>query len=310
MALGCAYMGKRTAVGTSGGGFSLMVEGLGLSGQAELPVVVVYGQRAGPSTGMPTYSAQTDLLFVLSAGHGEFPRFVVAPGDVSEAFYWSGMALNLAWKFQIPAFVLTEKDFCLGAFSFDQRILPEVVEEPFSNWDGLSTYRRYEVNESGVSPQIFPPVPGQVIKTNSYVHDEDGITSESPEVAKGIADKRIRKFNSLASELADKHTVNVSGNGDTALLCWGYTKGVCMELASYMKVKVIQPIVLSPFPAAAVREALAGVTQVITVECNTLGQLSILLRQNGFKVDHEVQKYDGRSFSIEELENEIKKVMA
>jgi len=109
MSLGFAYSGVKSAVGTSGGGFCLMTEGLSLAGQAELPVVVMLGQRTGPSTGLPTYTAQGDLHFILNAGQGEFSRFIVAPGDAEEAYYWSSVALNMAWKYQIPAFILSIK---------------------------------------------------------------------------------------------------------------------------------------------------------------------------------------------------------
>ena len=119
MAQGFAYAGVKAAVGTSGGGFCLMTEGLSLAGMAEMPVVVVMAQRTGPSTGLPTYTAQGDLHFVLNAGQGEFPRFIVAPGDAEEAYYWAGVALNLAWKFQVPSFILTDKIVSESQYSFD-----------------------------------------------------------------------------------------------------------------------------------------------------------------------------------------------
>ncbi|MEN6349407.1 MAG: 2-oxoacid:acceptor oxidoreductase subunit alpha [Syntrophomonas sp.] len=310
MALGYAYMGKKTAVGTSGGGFSLMVEGLGLAGQAELPVVVVMGQRAGPSTGMPTYTAQTDLHFVLNASQGEFPRFIAAPGDANEAYYWSGVALNIAWKYQMPAFVLSDKTLGLGMFSFDSGIVEELKEEQPALWDGTGRYRRYQLNGNGISPMAFPPLPGQVVKINSYVHDEDGITSEEPSIAKGGTDKRFLKERRLAEELEAYETVKVYGQGKTALLCWGTNKGVCMETAARFNVKVIQVVVLSPFPQETLTEAMEGVEKVISVECNALGQLAILLRQHGFHVDETILKYDGRPFSLEDLESQVKKVMA
>lgn len=240
MALGYAYMGVKAAVGTSGGGFSLMVEGLGLAGQAELPVVVVMGQRAGPSTGMPTYTAQTDLHFVINAGQGEFPRFIVAPGDAEEAYYWSGVALNKAWKYQMPAFILSDKTLGLGLFSFDSSLEEDLQEEPHVIWNGQGKYQRYKYTADGVSPLAFPPLAGQVIKTNSYVHDEYGITSEDSIVAKEVVDKRFLKEKLLARELEDYETVKVYGQGNTALLCWGSNKGVCIETAQKFDLKVIQ----------------------------------------------------------------------
>ena len=119
MALGFASAGKRAAVGTSGGGFCLMTEGLSLAGMAELPVVILMSQRTGPSTGLPTYTGQSDLRFVLHAGQGEFPRLIVAPGDASEAFLWSARAMELAWRCQVPAFILTDKTLSEGTYSTD-----------------------------------------------------------------------------------------------------------------------------------------------------------------------------------------------
>lgn len=309
MALGYAYKGVKTAVGTSGGGFSLMVEGLGLAGQAELPVVVVMGQRAGPSTGMPTYTAQADLHFVLNASQGEFPRFITVPGDAEEAYYWSGTALNLAWKYQIPAFVLTDKTLGLGLYSFNPGLAGNLQEESPLLWDGTGDYRRYQDTESGVSPLAFPPRPGQVIKVSSYVHDEYGVTAEEPQTARATADKRLRKERALSRELEGYQTVKVYGQGKTALLCWGSNKGVCLEIAEKFGLKVIQMLVLSPFPEKALAEAVDGVERIISVECNSTGQLAKLLRQQGYKVDDLILKYDGRPFSLEDLENEVKRVI-
>jgi 2-oxoglutarate ferredoxin oxidoreductase subunit alpha len=309
MALGYAYMGIKTAVGTSGGGFSLMVEGLGLAGQAELPVVVVMGQRSGPSTGMPTYTAQTDLHFVLNASQGEFPRLIVAPGDADEAYYWSGVALNKAWKYQMPAFILSDRTLGMGLFSFDASLEEELQEEIPDTWDGQGEYQRYKYTADGVSPLAFPPLQGQIIRSTSYLHDEYGFTTEDPGAAKAVVDKRFLKERALARELEDYETVKVYGQGNTALLCWGSNKGVCVETAQKFGLKVIQMVVLSPFPAKALSEAVNGVEKIISVECNATGQLAILLQQHGYHIDEQILKYDGRPFSLEDLENDVKKVM-
>lgn len=309
MALGYSYMGVRNAVGTSGGGFSLMVEALGLAGQAELPAVIVMGQRSGPSTGMPTYTAQTDLNFVLNASQGEFPRFIAAPGDAEEAYYWSGVAMNKAWKYQMPAFILTDKTLGLGYYSFDESLVPEVKVEEARLWDKQGKYERYKMTNDGISPIAFPSIEGQAVKATSYVHDEYGITTEKPEIAKALADKLIMKEKKLAKDLEDYETVKVYGEGKTALLCWGTNKGVCLEVARKYDMKVIQMIVMSPFPTKSLTRALEGVEKVINVECNAKGQLAILLKQNGFNVDEMILKYDGRPFSIEDLDLEVKKVM-
>jgi 2-oxoglutarate ferredoxin oxidoreductase subunit alpha len=309
MALGYSYMGVRNAVGTSGGGFSLMVEGLGLAGQAELPSVIVLGQRAGPSTGMPTYTAQSDLNFVLNAGHGEFPRLVAAPGDAEEAWYWSGVVMNKAWKYQIPAFILADKTLCLGMYSFDKDVAGEIEEEQPVLWDGKGDYRRYAASLDGISPLAFVPVKSQAVKSSSYVHDEFGLTTEDPAVARSLADRRAAKLEKLSLELEGYETVKTYGQGKTALLFWGTNKGVCFETSRKLGLKAVQVLVLSPFPEKALAAALQGAEKVIIVECSSQGQLTQLMKLHGFEVDEQVLKYDGRPFSLEELENEVKKVI-
>ncbi len=207
MAQGFAYCGVRAAVGTSGGGFCLMAEGLSLSGMAEMPVVVVMSQRAGPSTGLPTYTAQSDLQFVASAGQGEFPRFIVAPGDAASAYYWSGVAMNLSWKYQIPSFILADKTLSEGQYSFDRSAAGEVGEAAPLLWNGQGRYLRYKYAEDGVSPMAFPPIKGQAVKTDSYMHDEMGITTEDALVTRQMTDKRLQKGISLVRDLEGYETV-------------------------------------------------------------------------------------------------------
>lgn len=308
MALGYAYAGKRAAVGTSGGGFCLMSEGVSFSGMAELPVVVILGQRPGPSTGLPTYSAQTELNFALHAGQGEFVRFVAAPGDTEEAYFWSAKAMSLSWKYQIPSIILSDKNLGEGVFNFDINAAGEIKEEAPLFWDKKSPYKRYQVSESGISSLAFPPEKDAVIKINSYEHDESGITTEDPQVTKLMQEKRLRKEKLLTEELQGLTTINVLGekNSETALLCWGSNKGVCLEAGKDLGLRVIQPIVLNPFPVRQFQEALAGVKKLICVEDNATGQLARLIRGYGFNVDKALLKYDGRPFSLEELEGLVK----
>jgi len=306
MALGFSYAGNRVAVGTSGGGFCLMTEGLSFAGMAELPVVIVMGQRTGPSTGLPTYTGQSELQFVLNAGHGEFPRFVVAPGDAEEAYYWSAVALNLAWQFQVPSFVLTDKTMAEGIFNFDLKAVKPLPAAKSAVWDGKAPYQRYADAVSGVSPLAFPGAPEAIVKINSYEHDEAGLTVEDAAVTKRNADKRRRKELALLEELKNYEAVKTYGRGETALLCWGSNKGVCVETAEKLGWKVIQPLVLAPFPAEQFKAALKGVKKLICVENNLSGQLVKLLALNGFSVAASVNKYDGRPFALGELEQKFK----
>jgi 2-oxoglutarate ferredoxin oxidoreductase subunit alpha len=310
MSLGLAYGGVKTAVGTSGGGFCLMTEGLSLSGMAELPAVIFLAQRTGPSTGVPTYTGQGNLHFVLSAGHGEFPRLVVAPGDAEEAYLWSGAALNLAWKYQLPSFILTDKSLSESLYSFDIAAAGELEEEEPAIWNGEGDYSRYCYTDTGVSPMAYPLRAGAIVKVNGYVHDQLGITTEDPRITKETSDKRLLKGQSLARELEGYETVKVYGQGSTALLCWGSNKGVCMEAGEDLGFKVIQLLVLSPFPAGRLGEALTGTQKLIDVECNSTAQLARLAALYGFKADNLVLKYDGRPFSLEDLQGELQRVGA
>lgn len=311
MALGFSYAGEKAAVGTSGGGFCLMTEGLSFAGMAELPVVVVLGQRTGPSTGLPTYTAQTELHFALNAGQGEFPRFVVAPGDAEEAYYWSAVALNISWKYQIPSIILCDKTLSEGTYSFDINSVKEINEEGPLLWDGKQPYQRYLNTETGVSPMAFSPNRDATVKINSYEHDEFGITTEEPEKTKKMQEKRLRKEKYLARELEDYDVVKVYGNktSPTAVVCWGSNKGVCVEAAENLGLKVVQPLVLSPFPARQFQESLSGVKKLICVENNATTQLARLVGSYGFNVGEKILKYDGRPFSLDELEEELKRML-
>lgn len=308
MALGFSYAGERVAVGTSGGGFCLMTEGLSLSGMAELPIVIVVGQRPGPSTGVPTHTAQSDLHFVLNAGQGEFPRFVVSPGDAEEAYFWSCVALNISWKYQTPSIILADKSLCEGIYSFDIDSLGELKEENPILWDRKESYKRYLDTETGVSPLDFVPDKEAIIKVDSYAHDEFGITTEEAQKIKNMQDKRLRKGQYLMKELEKYETVKVYGNKNSsvALICWGSNKGVCIEAAENLGIKVIHPVVLSPFPIREFQDSLKSVQNLICVENNSTAQLASLINRYGFGINEKILKYDGRPFSLDELEERLK----
>jgi 2-oxoglutarate/2-oxoacid ferredoxin oxidoreductase subunit alpha len=312
MALGYIYAGKKAAVGTSGGGFCLMTEALSLAGMAELPIVIVLGQRPGPSTGLPTYSAQTELHFALNAGQGEFSRLVVAPGDAEEAFYWSATSMKISWKYQIPGIILSDKNMGESVFNLDINMVEDIPEESPFLWDGKSPYRRYLFTENGVSPLAFPPAQDVIIKVNSYEHDENGITTEDPQQTGQMQDKRMRKEKFLREDLENIKAVNryESQNKDTALLCWGSNKGVCVEIGKKLGISVIQPVVLNPFPVKQFKQALSGVKRLISVENNATGQMTKLVNNYGFDVYEKILKYDGRAFNLEELEGKITGVIS
>jgi len=311
MALGFAYAGKRSAVGTSGGGFCLMTEGLSLAGMAELPLVLVVSQRTGPSTGLPTYTGQSDLQFIIHAGQGEYPRLIVAPGDAQEALFWSEIAMNVAWKFQIPAFILTDKTLSEGTYSVDPAEISDVKSGDSPGWLGTAPYLRYADVPSGISPLAFPGMKDAVIKVNSYAHDEAGISTEAADLVVQMTKKRLRKWEGLTEEMQGYPGVTLSGTPEasTALLCWGSTKGVCNEIASLLGLRVIQPVILSPFPVDQLKKAITGVTKLIAVEENTTAQLATLAGQYGIVPDERILRYDGRPFSPDDLLLRIKEMI-
>ena len=310
MALGCAYAGSRAAVGTSGGGFCLMTESLGLAGIAELPVLIVLGQRAGPSTGLATYTAQSDLHFALYAGQGEFPRLVVAPGDAGEARFWAGAVLDLAWKYQLPAILLTDRQICEGLYSIEAEPVPRTGAAAIPADPAVHPYARYARSGSGISPLRYPPAPGEVIRVNSHVHTESGITTEDPRITREMADKRKRKMAGLLDEIEGLSPVSLAGVKDApvALLCWGSSKGACEELGNLKGFRVVRPVVLWPFPEEAFARAMNGVERIIAVETNESGQLADFVSRFGYSANGRILKYDGRPFMLDELEKELERV--
>jgi 2-oxoglutarate/2-oxoacid ferredoxin oxidoreductase subunit alpha len=311
MALGFASAGKRAAVGTSGGGFCLMTEGLSLAGMAELPLVLLVSQRTGPSTGLPTYTGQSDLMFVLHAGQGEFPRLIVAPGTTEEALYWSAVAMNIAWEFQVPAFILSDKTLSENTYSTDPALVPPIPQGTPRLWDKTVPYHRYAETLSGVSPLAFFGTEGAVVKVNSYAHDEAGITTEEAGMVDLMARKRLRKEEGLKKAMDLYPRVNISGNptAPVALLCWGSTAGVCREVAGSLDLRVIRPVVISPFPEEPLIKALEGAGMVIAVEENATAQLATLAGQYGIICHEKILRYDGRPFTPELLGEMIQKVL-
>ena len=310
MALGASFAGAKSAVGTSGGGFALMTEALSLSGQSETPILIIESQRGGPSTGMPTYNSQGDLLFVLSAGHGDIPRFVIAPGDAAECLYYSGLGLNLAWKYQTPVILLIDKDVSENTFCVNEKILNLIQSEKPLLWAKSGDYKRYKITEDGVSPLAFPGEKDAIVKADSYEHDEFGITIESEEVEK-MQEKRLRKYETMKKAVEKLPAVKVYGNQNSniALVAWGITKGAAKEIAENLGIKLIQPIIIEPFPQKQMREVLKGVEKLFSIELNTTGQMAKVLNSQGIKVDGKILKYNGRPFFVKEIEDKLKKLL-
>jgi 2-oxoglutarate ferredoxin oxidoreductase subunit alpha len=313
MALGASYAGARSMVASSGGGFALMQEAISMAGMTEVAVVIVECQRGGPSTGVATYTSQADLKFVINAGHGDFPKVVVAPGDTEEAFYKTAEALNLAWKYQIPVIVLSDKHL---SESYKTTSIDEsnMDKEEVKMANGGSGYKRYELTEDGISPLTFPGTAGAVVKANSYEHNPDGYATEEPELINKMQEKRLRKYAQLITDLRSRETVKIYGekDADNLVVSWGSAKGAVLEAMKLLKrkFKFLHVIYLKPFPIWEVEKHLGKAKNVISVECNSNGQFASLLREEtGFLVNKKILKYDSRPFDPEDLANRIEEVL-
>ncbi|GAI97336.1 unnamed protein product, partial [marine sediment metagenome] len=205
MAIGASFAGARAMVATSGGGFSLMVEALGLAGMTETPLVIVEAQRPGPSTGLPTRTAQADLEFVLHASQGEFPRAIFAPATAEDAFWSVVKAFNVAEKYQVPVIIMSDqhladsyftcKKFDLGKVKIDRGIISD------TELAKIKDYRRHRFTQSGISPRAIPSQKGRIVITDSDEHDEEGHLTEDLELANKMVQKRLRKREGLVSEI-------------------------------------------------------------------------------------------------------------
>ena len=323
MAAGAAFAGVRAMTATSGGGFCLMSEGLGMVGMTETPVVIMVAERPGPSTGLPTYSGQGDLRFVIHASQGEFPRVVIAPGDIEECFYETIHAFNLAEKYQIPVILLTDKYLAESQRSvepFDvKRVKIERGDLIAGGYKDEELYRRHRFTETGISPRALPLTRGAIVRTNADEHDELGYTSEDPEIATRMNDKRMKKLAFLNEELekGNMETAKFFGPKEAAatIVSWGSTKGPIREAMKLLRqegtmVNYLQILYLLPFPVSSVREALDKAKKSIAIENNKTSQLSSLIREHLLRdLDHKVLKYDGRPFNPRYLAEEIKEVL-
>lgn len=317
MAFGVSYAGKRVAIGTATGGFALMQEAFSFGGVTELPLAIVLSQRKGPATGVATHTGQGDLRFVLHAGHGEFPRIVVAPGDPDEAYHAGVHVLNLAWKYQVSAIVLLDKNLSENTTTATYDPNNKAVE-PGALRDTIpegEVYKRYALTENGVSPMAFPGMQNAVVKVTSYEHEEDGISTEEGDMVRMMHDKRARKLRNVLNEFFGLETVKVFGDSasEIALVFWGSTKGPVLEAMKYIHkpIRAVQIIAMEPFDTERVRTALAGVTRVIDVELNGDAQLAGLIREKtGIAVTDTVLRYDSLSFEPLELAEKINSLIA
>jgi len=318
MAIGASFAGARAMTGTSGGGFSLMVEALGLSGMAEIPLVVADVQRPGPVTGLPTRTEQSDLAFVVTASQGEFPRMVISVRHHEDAFYQTIRAFDMAEKYQIPVILLSDQylaDSSASVKPFDVSSIH--VAEPSSEADaGIGSdgeYMRYRYTVDGVSPRLIPGKSKNFVSADSDEHDELGFITESADVRIRMMDKRMKKLERLALELQEPDFIGPK-KFDTLLIGWGSTYGPISEALKILNKK--SPVKYAalifgdvfPLPTKLLKEKTALAARVINVEQNATGQLAGLIRQyTGIDCTSSILKYDGRQISGEEIADELSK---
>ncbi len=284
-AIGCSFAGKKTMVGTSGGGFDLMTEGLSFAGMSEIPLTIYLASRPGPGTGIPTYTSQADLNLALYSGHGEFPRVVICPGSPEESEEKTSEAICIAEKFKVPTIVLSDKHLAESGFS--------IIEKPKTKRVKLSR-----------------KVPGKgVVKASSYEHDRYGNTIESAKLAKLNAENRLKKLESIRRFIKNltPHKIYGEKNSQKLIISFGSTKGVILDVLREKKpnAKFLQIIYVHPLSDKTKQEILKHSSKdIFVIETNSTSQLADLIRkETGIEIPskNKILRYDGRPFFADEL---------
>lgn len=334
MASGAMFMGTRAATATSGGGFDLMTETLSLNAIIENPALFILAQRPGPATGLPTWTAQGDLLMAVHSSHGEFPRLVLSVGDSDDSFRLMADAFNYAERFQIPVIVMTDKQCAEALFTqepYDQKkaVLDRgMLVTKQSELAALSSADRYDpASKDGVSKRWLPGSDAPTYAAQGDEHGPDGSVLETAENARAQMEKRMRKGEALKAALpeptlyaCEKGEVTVDAKPgkksfDLALVTWGSAKGVALDALkdsafARRRVAVVHFEYLWPLKTDLLRAVLASSKVAAVVEANYQGQLRQLLKTEGIDVPELVHKYDGRPFFVDELVAAFRELLA
>lgn len=308
MALGAWYAGGRAIVSTSGGGFALMTEAVSLAGAIESPAVIHLAQRPGPATGLPTRTEQADLNMVINAGHGFFPRIILSPGDVKEAFYLSQKAFNLADKYQVPVFILTDQYFTDSYYNLPKLKTEGLVIEKHII-ETKEGYKRYALTKDGISPRGVPGYGTGTVCADSDEHDEEGrITEDLDGIRVKMADKRMKKSMQVKKAVIKPVLIGPK-KYRTLIISWGSNYNTIIEAikitgtkdTSFLHFPQVYP--LPKETTAYLKKA----KKLLLIENNQTGQFGDLIKfETGIDIKNRVLKYNGMPFSVEEIVKAIK----
>ncbi len=314
MAIGANYAGIRAMTGSSGGGFALMTEAVGMAAEMEIPLVVYEAQRAGPSTGLPTKTEQGDLLQVLGASQGDFPKAIFSPRNIEETYYMVGEALNLAEKYQIPVFFMVDLYLAEHDETVENLKLDSNIERGQFATGSEKNYKRYEFTENGISLRALPGTPNLMHNEDSDEHDEKGdVVSDAvtdPLIRRRVMEKRMKKMELLKKELPPTPQYRLE-DAEYAVVQWGSTQGAVEEAVDILRnkgIKVGAIEVNRPYPVNPdILKLTKGKKKIIFVENNYTGQLLRLIKSELNLEADLITKYDGESFYPGKLAEDIEK---
>lgn len=305
MALGSSYGGVRSMAATSGGGFALMQEGISLAGMTETPIVVVIAQRPAPATGFPTRTEQGDLDFVVHAGHGEFARIVFAPGAIPQAVELTAKAFQLADKYQIPVFIMTDQYFADSVQLMDEHIPLSAVHREYPVFD--ETYRRYKLTDDGISPLTYPGLSPALVKVDSDEHTEEGQITEDVNLRIRMVNKRLGKLDLIKKSDSTAPAFYGDDDATAIIICWGSNRLIVAEAIDRLRSEGRKAAMLHfsqvyPLTSAMIEPLALKEKKLICLENNAQGQFARLLkRELALDVQHRILKYNGESFTVDEV---------
>lgn len=308
MALGAWYAGARAIACTSGGGFDLMCEGVSLAGVTESPIVINIAQRPGPATGLPTRTEQGDLNLALYSGHGEFSRIVYAPSTIEDAFKIGKLAFDMADKFQVPVFILTDQALLESTYSTEEFVFESKPVNHFQ--PSSSNYKRYQLSENPVSPRAIPALGEGLVCVDSDEHDENGWITEDFGIREKMVEKRLKKIDQISDNIYPPTFVGEE-HYKILIISWGSNFHVIKEaikdkndfaLLHFVQIYPVDKIII---------EYARKAEKLVIIEQNATGEFEKFLKSEcGINFDERLFKYNGLPFSIEEIQSFLGKIQS